>query len=333
MTIELNTFKSRYVTSLRALNEVARPDWPQHLATLYSPTMTWNGPHPINQIAGRDNLLCQFWAPFLQAFPDVERHDDIVVEGQFNGQHWVAATGYYSATFRNAWLGIRPTGGLMNLRYGEFSRVENNLIVEVYCIIDILDVLRQAGQWPHAIPNSRGSFPFAYHERTPPPATRDGIVFTASDAVESLKSLKLVEAMIAGLMQYDGKSLESMGMQHFWHPQMMWYGPAGIGSSRQLTGFQDVHQRDFLTAFPDRKGGNHKARLGDGNYVASTGWPSIRATHLGPWLGCAATGRPITMRVMDFWRRDNDLLRENWVFIDQIDLLKQLDIDVMVTLT
>ena len=35
------------------------------------------------------------------------------------------------------------------------------------------------------------------------------------------------------------------------------------------------------------------------------------------------------MRVMDFWRREGDLLRENWVFIDQLDLLLQMDFDVM----
>ena len=118
-------------------------------------------------------------------------------------------------------------------------------------------------------------------------------------------------------------------MERFWHPHMMWYGPAGIGSCRQLKGFQDVHQRAFLGAFPDRRGGDHKARLGDGAYVGSTGWPSVRATHLGPWQGQAATGRKISMRVMDFWRREDNLLRENWVFIDMIELLLQMDIDVM----
>jgi len=54
--------------------------------------------------------------------------------------------------------------------------------------------------------------------------------------------------------------------------------------------------------------------MGDGPYVGSVGWPSIRATHLGgDWLGLAPTGRPVTMRVMDLWRREGGLLVENWV--------------------
>jgi hypothetical protein len=46
------------------------------------------------------------------------------------------------------------------------------------------------------------------------------------------------------------------------------------------------------------------------------------------WLGIPATNKRITMRVMDFWRREGELLSENWVFIDIIDLLQQFGINV-----
>jgi hypothetical protein len=35
------------------------------------------------------------------------------------------------------------------------------------------------------------------------------------------------------------------------------------------------------------------------------------------------------MRVMDFWKREQELLDENWVFIDLLDLLHQMDFDVL----
>jgi len=35
------------------------------------------------------------------------------------------------------------------------------------------------------------------------------------------------------------------------------------------------------------------------------------------------------MRVCDFWRRDGDLLAENWVFVDALHFLLQLDYDVL----
>jgi predicted ester cyclase len=316
--------KLAYLNAWSMLDKQASAHWPGALAELYSQDVAWHGPHPINAHQGARNVVEKFWQPFLHSFPDIERRDDILIAGSFKGGKWIGATGYYTATFTRDWLGIRATGGVVNIRYGEFSRMEAGRVHEVYMILDILDIMHQAGCWPTMLPKSRGPL-----GRVPGPASRDGVSIVSAPFGESEASLKLVEAMIKGLMEYDGKALASMAMERFWHPHMMWYGPAGIGSSRQLEGFQQVHQIPFLNAFPDRRGGDHKARIGDGVFVGSTGWPSVRATHLGPWQGVAPTNRPISMRVMDFWRREDNLLRENWVFIDMIELLLQMDVDVM----
>ena len=324
---DIQTEKLTYLNAWDALGKLSAGEWLNALSNLYSADVTWHGPHPINTHQGAANVIEYFWQPFLTAFPDLERRDDIVMAGSFNGGKWIGATGYYTATFAHNWLGIRATGGVINIRYGEFSRMESGKVCEVYVIVDILDIMHQADCWPSILPKSRGPL-----DRVPGPATRDGITRMLNPPGESEQSLKLVEAMIKGLMEYDGTHLSSMAQERFWHPQMMWYGPAGIGTCRQLSGFQKVHQIPFLGAFPDRRGGDHKARLGDGAFVGSTGWPSVRATHSGPWQGCAPTNRAISMRVMDFWRREDKLLRENWVFIDMIELLLQMDVDIMSTL-
>jgi predicted ester cyclase len=316
--------KTAYAKALANIATQSLSDWPSAYRELYHPDVSWHGPHPINDHSGSEAVIEQFWRPFIKAFPDMERRDDIFICGSFKNGSWVGATGHYTGTFLNDWLGIPATGGVINIRYGEFSKIENDRVTEVYIILDLLDVMRQALCWPKGLPFAPG-----LADRVPGPTTADGFDLAPADPAESAHSLVRVEAMIKGLMEYDQKTLQSMAQERFWHPQMMWYGPAGIGTSRALKGFQDVHQRAFLTAFPDRIGGDHKARLGDGAYVGSTGWPSVRATHLGPWLGVPATNRRISMRVMDFWRREGELLRENWVFIDQIDLLLQMDFDVM----
>ena len=38
-----------------------------------------------------------------------------------------------------------------------------------------------------------------------------------------------------------------------------------------------------------------KARFAEGMYVASTGWPSLRCTHTGEYLGVPATGNKTGM--------------------------------------
>ena len=168
----------------------------------------------------------------------------------------------------------------------------------------------------------------------PAPATQDGIRLSSGPEHLSEKSGALVDAMIAGLMKYDGKSLSSMRQRDFWSSHMLWYGPDGIGATQGLNGFEDYHQRPFLAFVPDRVGGDHVARIADGDYVASGGWPSIRATTSGAeWISTPLpAGRKISMRVMDFWRRQDDRLKENWVFIDIPDVFRQCGIDVFAQL-
>ena len=55
----------------------------------------------------------------------------------------------------------------------------------------------------------------------------------------------------------------------------------------------------------------------------------MTATHLGPWLGLPPTGKPIAMRVMDFYRLQDGLISENWVPMDILDILMQMGIDIL----
>lgn len=318
-----NDERTAYLAKLASAH-VPGADALARLADLYDENVDWHGPHPLNDATGRAAVIDSLWRPLLTAMPDLERRDDVLLAGEWKSGDWCGATGHYVGTFHSDWLGIPATGGVVSIRYGEFVRLRDGRVDAAYVILDLPDLMRQAGCYPFA-PAPGGT------DRVPGPATRDGVITGPCDPAESSKSLRLVEAMIAGLMQYDGNTLDSMGQQRFWDVErMMWYGPAGIGTSRGLRGFQVVHQIPFLTAFPDRVGGDHKCRIGEGAYVGSTGWPSVRATHAGgSFLGLPPTGRRIGMRVMDFWRRDGERLAENWVFIDLLDLLLQMGVDVL----
>lgn len=279
-----------------------------------------NACYPIEQLVGAAAVAEQLVGPMRRAFPDAVERCDICLSGAFAGGRWTASFGSFTGLFRAPLFGIEPTGLMAELRYGRFDRWDGGRIGEMILILDLPALMLATGQWPLAAPMG----PMI----VPAPATRDGIV-DGSDAGAAGQSLALVEAMIAGLMRYDGRTLASMGMVDFWHPDFCWYGPGPIGSFQGHGDYERGHQRPFLTAFPDRVGGDHRCRIAAGTYVASTGWPSIRATHAGgDWLGLAGTGKRISMRVMDFWRRDGALLRENWVLIDIPDLLRQLGVDV-----
>ena len=324
--------RARTLSNLRAIPEARRASGApcqvalrRALRRAYHEEAVWRGPHPFEETSDLTTLAESFWIPMTRAFPDLERRDFLFYGGAWREREWLAACGHWVGTFAREFLGIPSTGGAVFLRYGEFHEMEGGRIRGTTTIVDWVDLARQAGVWP--LPTSLGT------EMTfPAPATRDGIRTTPGSAEESAKSLALMEAMMGGLRSYQGDlaNLNSMGQERFWHPRMMWHGPAGIGTARGLRGFENFHQRPFVGAFPDRMGGDHYARFADGPYIASSGWPSLHATHTGgEWLGLAPTGKKITMRVMDFWRREGDFLRENWVLIDIPDLFAQMGHDLL----
>ena len=276
--------------------------------------------HPVNEGRGGAFWSTALVAPLAAAFDHLEERTDIALSGTFKGGDWLARSGHVAGVFAAPLFGIPATGRPAFVRFGRFDRFEDQRLVETILLLDLPALMMQAGVWPLSPP--MGDLLIA-----PSPATHDGVAASA-EPQEGAKSLALVEAMIGGLHTFDG-SLQSMGMRSFWTDDFWWFGPAPIGSFCGHANYEHGHQRPFLTAFPDRVGGNHAARIAERNYVASTGWPSITATHLGGgWLGLAPTGRQITMRVMDFWRREDRLLAENWVMIDIPDLLLQMGVDV-----
>lgn len=327
-------------SAMNAIAESEQVALGANLASIYHPDAEWRGSHPWNEIKGVDAIERVVWGPLLKSFPDLERRDNIVIGGEYDGRCYVGMVGHLAGSFRRAWNGIPATDQVVYWRYGEMHQVEQGRIVQSTVLLDVLDFIRQAGYWP--IAPSRGQ-----EGMWPGPISADGLVLAPQDARQSAASLKLTMAMQATLGAHSDalglgrEGLLTMAQARYWHPKMMWYGPSGIGSTRGLEGFVDYHQLPFRIAFPNLPdapkpvetrphGGNHYVRIGDGAYSATGGWPSRYLNHLGAgFLGLPATNRPVTMRVMDFYLADEGLVRENWVPIDLIDVLLQMDVDVL----
>jgi predicted ester cyclase len=120
-----------------------------------------------------------------------------------------------------------------------------------------------------------------------------------------------------------------MGMADYFHPQVQWYGPGGIGLCNGFKEFEDLHQKPWLTAFPDRRVQNLDALFAEGVYSAAPGWAGVLATHQGTYLGHPATGRPIRINGLDWWKREGDQYIENWVFVDMPHLFDQMGVDLL----
>ena len=287
---------------------------------------------PINEITGGKELFKKIFDPMLCAFPDLYRRTDIFFAGIFNNQEWVTSSGHFVGTFANNWMGIPAHKKLTYLRYGEFHRMKNGQAVETYLFLDFIDLLRQIGKWP-LLTKSLGDEGFI-----PGPITSDGIILQEQNQEDSVSSLLMVEEMLRNLFTKD------QSWRKYWYPNMMWYGPSGYGSYIGVDGFARF-QLPYESVFdPYRKSSfsitcekeskldlavkGHFTRFAEGNFVASGGWPSHGGHLCQDWLGIKAKGQQFTCRVSDWWRREGEVLVENWVFVDLIDMLKQLDYDV-----
>jgi len=303
------------------------------VAAAMADDVNWHGYAPLGSLAGIDDFIGSFWQPLLHSFPDLTRETHLFFGGQSNGRvdgdmtldghQWVTGTGYFHATFTNDYLGIPATGERVRLRWGDFSRVADGKIAEVYFLIDMIDLLQQAGQ--SVLPPSRGADGIY-----PPPAAADGVLLGAVDATTTAYSLDHIRRFIFdGLNAFDEEDLSSMGMADFFDPEVQWYGPGGIGACLSLKEFEDLHQQPWLIAYPDRQVQDLTALFAEGNYSGGPGWAGVKATHTGPYLDCPATGNSVEFNGLDWWKRDGELYIENWVFVDMIHLFDQFGVDLM----
>jgi predicted ester cyclase len=291
----------------------------------------WSGPAPFPVLEGPHALAAEFLAPLRLAIPDMRRETHIFfggasggrVDGTGDGRMWVCGSGYLTGNAWSPFIGIPCGERKLRLRWAEFLRFEDGEIAETQMLIDFIDWFEQLGL--PVLPRSGGA-PFVY----PAPTAYDGVLEGAHDARESRATQELVRQLLfGGLNAFDKSDLASMGMARFFHENIKWYGPGGIGACLSLHEFEELHQRPWLVAFPDRRVQDLDSLFSEDRFAGSSGWAGVKATHAGPYLGHAATGRPIAVNGIDFWLRSGNRFTENWVFVDMIHLFAQMGIDLM----
>ena len=326
----MRDFRDHVHAGLTALWAADEAELEARAGDMIAPGAVWDIAAPVNELSGRAAILDGFLRPLRAAMPHVRRRDEIFIGGRNvrdAGGDWVAAVTHYVGNFAAPLWGIPPSGGLVFLRAGEFYRVEDGRLAQARIIVDLPDLMRQAGRAPF-------DMQLGTEMLFPGPATHDGVL---PQGAHGGRSLDLVQRMLSDLHAFDPETHASAGQtgeDGTWADDMLWYGPGGIGSNYRWEGFVAFHRAAFLRAFPDRAGGNHFCRIGDGDYAAVSGWPSMTMTHAGPYLGMPATGKSLSLRVMDFYRCDyrhdpRGRIAENWVLLDYVDMFAQMGVDLI----
>ncbi len=78
-----------------ALYDCERATLADKFNTLVHPDCDIVVPQPMSALTGPDALLENAYAPLLDAIPDLERRDTIMLGGEQDGEHWIGCGGNY----------------------------------------------------------------------------------------------------------------------------------------------------------------------------------------------------------------------------------------------
>ncbi|QBY04202.1 nuclear transport factor 2 family protein [Thalassotalea sp. HSM 43] len=283
------------------------------------------GVHPFNEQLGCEAVAEVFWQPFMRAFKNIQRRQDVFMAGESgDGSQWVTSMGHFMALFDNDWLGIPKSKKVIMIRYADFNRIENGKITQTGLFIDIIQVMNQVGINPLTIETGHS---FIY----PGPRTHDGVMLEDKDPAEAAKTIAVLNKMIEDLSNLNETADDNYPpeiLAKSWSENMVWYGPAGIGASYTIRRYQHQHSYPFRQGLSDKVFNGHICRYAEGNYACFFGWPNLSNTPSGGFLGLPG-GKRADMRVVDVYRRDGDKLEENWVIIDIPYWLKQQGLDIL----
>lgn len=288
----------------------------------------WMGYHPFQDLTGTAEVSAKFWAPLKDALRAMQRRQDIFMAGknELDGfqSTWVISMGHLMGLFDAPWLGIRPNRKIAMLRYCEFHQVVGDKITQTAMYFDIPHLMGQAGQFPFGPQTGIDLI-------QPGPATHEGLMFDAQDPAEGDRTLAAINFMINDIKTWkDGREMPLVEeLRQSWHEDMIWWGPNGIGATYTIERYAEQHSGPFRAAFKERVFNGHVCRLAEGSFGGFFGRPNLTLTHAGGFMGMPATNTPADMRVIDLYRRRDDKLVENWIFIDLLHFWNMQGVDIL----
>ena len=293
-----------------------------------SDSYRWRGFHPFNELDSADAVASEFWVPLKKSLTSMHRRLDVFMAGENaiedNPGIWVASMGHLMGLFDEPWLGIPPTRKIAMLRYAEFHHVLDGKIAETAMYFDIPHLMVQAGLDP---------FPgqTAANLVQPGPVTHEGVMFSPQPPGEGKKTLAAIDRMVKDLREWKNMGGDPLveELRRSWVEDMVWWGPTGIGATYTIERYAEQHAGPFRNAFKERTFNGHVAKIAEGAYGGFFGWPNLTLVPKGEFMGMKTAGKPGDMRVIDIYRREDDKLAENWIFIDLLHFWMMQGVDVL----
>jgi len=251
--------------------------------------------------------------PFNRAFKSCAFSQMIFV-----GDAATASTTTYGNALMQADFGaIKNTGKLMTIRICDFYRMEGNRIAYNWMMLDMVDLMLQAGY--RVLPKAP-----LREQWVQPPNTMDGIPAPLS-RVTTPEESRAARTFVAALVEKEWQRGDVSGS--LWSEDMTYYGPVGFGVSKGVESYLTHFLKPLHAAF------SHTQLQVDvlscqGKFCGAHGY--LYGNHTGNWLGEKATGKRVALRFGLHWHVDLDAGKalEGYAMFDLPAAFKQIGIDL-----
>ena len=238
----------------------------------------------------------------LAPFPDLQiTVDEVIAEGNkvalrtsYRGTHLGTLMGQIPATGKP----IRMTGNII-------FRFENGKVAEAWSFADMLGLMQQIGAASPARPTPEDyawSVPSTATGAPGDPEANKAMVRRFVDEAWNQQKLSVMDELFAPDVVSHNPPIEYL------------YGRSNLTILRQGV-------TDYLVAYPDLKV-TLDDTVAEGAMVSAR-W-TLKATHLGPLMGIAATGKPVTFTGVTMYRFAGGKIVELWWAWDTMGMMRQI---------
>eukprot|EP00440_Ansanella_granifera_P049247 gb/GFBE01053358.1/.p1 GENE.gb/GFBE01053358.1/~~gb/GFBE01053358.1/.p1 ORF type:complete len:408 (+),score=72.50 gb/GFBE01053358.1/:1-1224(+) len=226
----------------------------------------------------------------------------------YGNAHWVGDL--FGVPAPKRWIYFRVTDFYLARKTGD----NTGLIHWNFMMIDFADLLRRVG---------RPVLPKAH--------LPEGLVLTAAandgvpaplSVVAAQRDSKAAKATAKAALDGWARDLEHHGK--WWHSDLTFYGPGGIGVARSIHEFHKHVLKPYHDAFSNRTV-ETEMLFCEGNYCGAYG--KLWGHHKGTWVGQKASHRLIGIRFAMHWRITDGLVKESWAIFDMPGFFQQLGLD------
>jgi len=311
----------------KALSSTFDPDKSvKEMAKYWYKDMIWDGPVGYGNCTGlHEWLQCEHY-PFRHAFPTPSFNTMIHVgSGDYSSR-----TSYINTIWTGDCQGIPPNNGTAIFRafdaYQCVHRGDEYKLLYNWVIFDMLLMMYQAKPKIWVLPISEEDLvvPQFYLE---PPIAIDGFnnapFSWLQDPKVTAQTHSVMEGFLSALNRHE---LSPESLFRYMDYDVRFYGPVGIGFTKNVEEFSKYVLAPIQVAFPNFRIEPNFEVIAEGKYAALHGY--IVGNHLGPYLGQPPTGKLIRYRFSMDWYLKNGKISQSWAIMDIPHLFLQFGVDL-----